>query len=351
MPSGRPESSSVVACGDYDNDGDLDLFVGIRLKTGLIGVPQNGYILTNDGKGNFENDTASVASGLTGLGMITDAVWADYDNDGDKDLIVVGEWMSVHIFRNNEGKLTDIGANSGLEDTSGWWNTVEAEDLDNDGDIDFVLGNHGLNSRFKASIEEPISCYINDFDQNGSAEQIICMYNEGTSFPQPLRHDLVMQLPSLKKKYLKYESYKNQTIEDMFPVEILKNSVVHNVTELRSLLLVNNGNGNFEKVPLPLAAQASPVHAIHIEDFDDDGLKDIFLGGNQYRVKPEAGRYDASYGTLLKGTGGSDFRVVPMQQSGLFIKGEVRDAKPIRIHGKPTLVVAKNNLPLQLLEF
>ncbi len=351
LPSGKPESSSVVVASDYDNDGDMDLFVGIRLKSGLIGVPQNGYLLTNDGKGNFNNSTSSVAPELLNLGMITDAVWADYDSDGDEDLIAIGEWMAIRVFQNDDGKLTEVSTKSGLADTSGWWNAIEAADLDNDGDIDFIVGNHGLNSRFRASKEEPLSCYINDFDQNGMAEQIICMYNEGTSFPQPLRHDLVMQLPSLKKKYLKYESYKNQTIQDMFPAEVLENSVIHKAKELRSVMLKNNGNSTFEVIALPLEAQTSPVYAIAIEDFDGDGKKDIFLGGNQYRVKPEAGRYDASYGTLLRGKDGSSFEVVPMQQSGLFINGEVRDAKSLKIGGRTTLMVAKNNLPLQLFEF
>lgn len=351
LPAGKPESSSVVVASDYDKDGDQDIFVGIRLKSGLIGVPQNGYILINDGQGNFSNETNSVAPELLNLGMITDAVWADYDNDGDDDLLTVGEWMAIRIFNNVDGKLTEVSTAAGLTDTSGWWNAIEAADLDDDGDIDFIVGNHGLNSRFRASKEEPISCYINDFDQNGMAEQIICMYNEGVSYPQPLRHDLVMQLPKLKKKYLEYESYKNQTIQDMFPEEILKSSVVHEVTQLRSVLLNNRGDGTFEVMALPLEAQSTPIYAITIEDFDGDGKKDIFLGGNLYKVKPEVGRYDASYGVLLSGKGNLDFEVVTIQDSGLFIDGEVRDAKSVKIGNKKVLMVAKNNLPIQLFEF
>ena len=223
LPTSNPESTSVVIPNDFDKDGDIDLFVGIRLKPGSIGVPQNGYILENNGKGEYKDVTLELAPEMIELGMITDAKWADFDNDDDYDLIIVGEWMEIKLFENDNSNFTEISKDVGLKNTSGWWNRIASSDIDNDGDIDFIVGNHGLNSRFKASVEAPISCYVNDFDNNGSIEQIVCNYNEGKSYPLVLRHDLIKQLPHLKKKYVYYTNYKGQAIEDIFTSEELKN--------------------------------------------------------------------------------------------------------------------------------
>lgn len=343
LPAGKPESTSVVTAADYDQDGDLDLFVGVRMQPGLYGIPQNGYILENDGSGQFMDATKRISPELTDLGLITDAAWEDYDQDGDPDLIVVGEWMSIKLFRNEKGKFTEVSRNFGLENTSGWWNVIRAADIDGDGDVDFVVGNHGLNSRFKASVEEPISCYINDFDKNGSVEQLICSFNDGNSYPMVLRHDLVKQMPELNKKYLKYESYKGQQIHDIFTEEQLKGSVVHHVVMLESVILRNNGRDGFVVEPLPYEAQLAPVYGMLIQDMDHDGQNDIVLGGNLHNVKPEVGRYDASYGLLLTGTDKGKFQVVPFQQSGLFLEGEVRDFQLLKINGSSSLAVSRNN--------
>jgi len=351
LPAGIPESTSTVSACDFDQDGDMDLFVGVRLKTGLLGVPQNGYLLENNGEGNFKNVTAEIAPELLNVGMVSDAVWSDYDQDGDKDLMILGEWMSIKLFNNENGKFKEVTKQVGLAETSGWWNSLEAADLDSDGDIDFVAGNHGLNSRFKASIEQPISCYINDFDNNGTVEQIICAYNGKQSYPLALRHDLVMQLPHLKKKYLKYESYKGQTIHNIFSEKELEGSIIHNVTMLESVILLNNGNGTFEIKKLPQEAQLAPVYAILIEDINQDGHQDIILGGNLHNVKPEAGRYDASYGVYLQGTETGEFIVVPPQQSGLELEGEIRDFDLIEINGHKILMVARNNASIQFFDF
>lgn len=351
FPAGKPECTSVVTASDYDNDGDQDLFVGVRLKSGLYGVPQNGYLLRNDGQGNFTNVTAEINPGLIGLGLISDAVWNDYDQDGDSDLMVVGEWMSIKLFENDHGKFTEVSETSGLGQTSGWWNAIQAADLDGDGDIDFVVGNHGLNSRFKASAQEPITCYINDFDKNGSVEQIICSYNEGNSYPMALRHDLVMQLPYLKKKYLKYEDYKGQKINDIFTDEELKGAILHKAVMLESVILWNKGQDGFKVEPLPLEAQISPIYAILVNDINNDGQEDIVLGGNLDNVKPEVGRYDASYGMLLNGMGQGKFSVVPYQKSGLFLEGEIRDFSLLKINGKNSMAVSRNNDSIQFFAY
>ncbi len=351
LPSSNPESTSVVLPNDFDKDGDLDLFIGIRLKPGSIGVPQNGYILQNNGKGEFKDVTLELAAEMIGLGMITDAKWADFDNDDDYDLIIVGEWMGIKLFENNNSNFNEISKDVGLENTSGWWNRIVSSDIDNDGDIDFIVGNHGLNSRFKASLEEPISCYINDFDNNGSIEQIVCNYNQGKSYPLVLRHDLINQLPHQKKKYVNYSQYKGQTIKDFFTDKELEGSIVHEVTMLESIILLNNGEGSFNIKPLPKETQFSPIYAIFASDFDNDGNQDLILGGNLHHVKPEIGRYDASYGQFLKGLGNGNFSVSDMDESGLILNGEIRDFKILNQKQNNLLLVARNNTTMEFYQY
>ena len=351
LPTSNPESTSVVIPNDYDKDGDLDLFVGIRFKPGSIGVPQNGYILENNGKGEYTDVTLKLAPELIGLGMITDAKWTDFDNDNDHDLIIVGEWMGIKLFENDNSNFTEISKDVGLKNTSGWWNRIASSDIDNDGDIDFIVGNHGLNSRFKASVDEPISCYINDFDNNGSIEQIVCRYNEGKSYPLVLRHDLIKQLPHLKKKYVNYSQYKGQTINDFFNEKELESSIVHEVTMLESVMLINDGKGSFKIKPLPKETQLSPLYAILASDIDKDGNVDLILGGNLHNVKPEIGRYDASYGHFLKGLGNGEFDIYNMDESGLFLDGEVRDFKTLNQIQNNLLLIARNNSTMEFYQY
>jgi hypothetical protein len=348
LPAGRFESTSCVKAGDYDGDGDLDLFVGVRLMPFNYGVPCNGYILQNDGKGHFKNVTNEIAPALKEIGMITDALWFDMDGDKDPDLALAGEWMPVTIFKNEKGIFTEKIT---LPNSSGWWNCLETSDLDGDGDLDLMAGNHGLNSRFRASVEKPAACYINDFDQNGSVEQILCQYNGGQSYPMVLRHDLISQMPQMKKKYLKFSSFKEQAIADIFTPEQLKGAIKHEAVRLETTLFLNDGKGGFSTGQLPLQAQLSPVFAILPEDFDGDGKVDLLLGGNFYNAKPEAGRYDASFGCFLKGNGDGSFAFVPAKQSGLRLSGEARDFATLKIGKKRLLLVARNNAAMQVFSF
>jgi enediyne biosynthesis protein E4 len=261
LPTSRFESSSCVKAADFDQDGIIELFVGTRMIPSYYGVPANGYLLENDGQGVFRDVTREIAPGLEKIGMITDMEWADIDQDGDLDMVITGEWMPVTIFRNDLGKFTDITNEAGLKDSHGWWNKVASGDFDADGDIDFVIGNHGLNSRFKATKTKPVTMYVNDFDRNGLVEQVICTYNGDSAYPLALKHDLVRQLPMLQKKYAKYEDYKNQTISDIFSQEQLENSITLNAYELSSSLLINEGAGKFLLKPLPMEVQLSPFMA------------------------------------------------------------------------------------------
>ena len=337
------ESASCVTAADYDGDGDLDLFVGVRLKPFMYGYPCKGYVLQNNGKGIFTDVTEQTAPALKEAGMITDAKWFDYDKDGKPDLVVTGEYMPVRIFHNENKQLKEITTTAGLQNSNGWWNRLVIADINGDGYDDIIAGNHGLNSRFKCSEKKPVSMYVSDFDENGSIEQVITCYNGDKAYPMALRHDLVAVLPYLKKKYLKYDSYKEQTIEDIFTKEQLAKAIKLESKEMRSSVIINNRNGTFTLKPLPVEAQFSTVSGIAVSDYDGDGKADILLGGNFYQSKPEVGIYDASYGLLLKGDGKGNFKAVKEMQSGILVKGQVRNITSIKAGKKNLLIFAKNN--------
>lgn len=350
LPAGLFESSSVVKNIDFDLDGDQDLFVGTRLIPQKYGLPSNGYLLENDGNGNFKNVSDKIAKDLNKVGMITDADFFDYDSDGDSDLILVGHWMPITLLENRDGKFY-FKQLEAFENSNGWWNIINIKDLNNDGLLDLVIGNHGENSRFRASESKPISMYINDFDDNNSLEQVIFQFNGDSSYTMALRHDLVMQMPGLKKKYLKYNSYKNQTVHDIFNASKIKSSHINYVYNLKSSVFINNGNG-FTNIELPIETQFSNVFAIEIDDFNDDGYNDIILGGNLYNVKPEVGRYDANNGQILLGSKDLEFKLAPYKKSGLLFKGQVRDFSTIKnLKEDDYLLVLNNSDSLQSYTF
>lgn len=339
-------SSSTVTVADIDNDGDLDLFVGERTIPNAYGAAGSGYLLINDGKGNFTEKSNELAPEFKNLGMITDALFIDINNDKFKDLVVVGEFMGIQVFENQNGRFT-LTKNNKLSNLKGWWNTIEQSDLDNDGDMDLIVGNHGLNSRFKATPKSPIKLYANDFDGNSFLDPILAFTaNNGKEYPYALRHNLVDQLKYLSKKFPDYESFKNATIQDIFTKEQLDNSLTLEVNTLSSVILMNEGNFNFKVKELPFEAQFSPIYAITTADFDNDGDQDILLGGNLYGVMPEFGRYDASYGNYLENLGNGNFKY---QQTGKGIKinGEIRDIKIINRQ----VFITKNNDSLEVYKY
>jgi enediyne biosynthesis protein E4 len=348
LPVGKYESTSCVRPDDYDKDGKMELFVGVRLKPFAYGVPVNGYILKSDGKGKLNNITAQVAPGLLNIGMIRDMAWADVDGDGDLDMIIAGDWMSLKVFINDKGKFQEEKDAFGTEKTEGWWNCLAIGDFNGDGAIDFIAGNHGLNSRFKASPEKPVTMYVSDFDLNGTVEQVICTFEGDKLYPLALRHDLLRQIPSLEKKYPTYESFKDQQITDIFTPEQLENSIRLEASLLETAVFINDGKGHFSRKQLPVEVQFSPVYAAVTGDFNSDGNPDILLGGNLYNVKPELGRYDASYGAFLAGDGHGNFRYIPPKTSGLNLDGEIRDFTQVKTSAGKILVVARSNDSLQV---
>jgi len=348
LPAGKYESTSCVRPADYDKDGVMELFVGIRLKPFEYGVPCNGYILKYNGKGNFTNITAQVAPELRNMGMIRDMTWADVDGDGDLDMIIAGDWMSLRVFINDNGKFKEKKDAFGSEKTEGWWNCITTGDFNGDGYIDFIAGNHGLNSRFKATPEKPVSMYVSDFDLNGTVEQVICTYDGDISYPLALKHDLTRQIPELEKKYPSYSMYKDAKITDIFTPEQLKNSIRLDANLLETSLFINDGTGHFTRKPLPLEVQFSTVYAAATGDYNHDGNQDVLLGGNLYNVKPEVGRYDASYGSLLLGNGHGSFNYIPAKFSGFHLDGEIRDFKEVTTSKGKIILVARSNDSLQV---
>jgi hypothetical protein len=328
---------STLEANDFDRDGDVDLFVGARNVPGNYGLRPRSYLLAND-KGTW-NDMAP--PDLANIGMVTDASWTDIDADGDNDLVVVGDWMAITVFKNEAGRLQN---GSTISNSNGWWNRIKAADLDGDGDSDFIVGNWGLNTKFKAAPEKPLTMFVADFDNNGRSECIINWYppSEATAYPFVTKPELTSQLPGLRKQILRYADYGNKTFDSLFSPQMRSNALRYETNNLQSAILWNN-SGNLELKALPIEAQLSPVFGIVADDIDEDGIMDIWLGGNFYALKPQAGRHNASKGVFLKGLGSRSFTYISPQESGIKVEGEVRDATVIQLKGAKHLVVARNN--------
>ncbi len=336
-------SGSRVVAADYDGDGAIDLFVGGRVVPWSYGADPPSMLLHNDGKGHFTDVTSTLAPELVHIGMVTDAVWRDIDGDGRLDLIVVGEWMPIVVFHNDgKGKLRLIQV-SGLEHSEGWWNRIVAGDFNGDGRVDFVIGNLGLNGRIHASPAEPLTMYVKDFAGNETMQQIISMYNDGVSYPLPLRDDLINAIPYLKDRFPTYKDYAKKTVTDIFSPQELSGAVMKKVSTFATSLALNNGDGSFTLVPLPDEAQLAPVYGILATDVDQDGHVDLLFAGNFDGFKPEIGRMAASHGLVLRGDGKGRFRPVRGDASGFVVPGQSRDIARVRTAHGDMFVVARNN--------
>ena len=332
---------SVIAPNDFDNDGDIDVFIGSRSVPGVYGIDPKHLLLENEGKGNFTNVTDKKAFKINSVGMITDAVWEDIDNDSKKDLILVGDWTAPMIFKNNGRRLVEFKSN--LTNFHGFWNAVSCVDLNNDGKKDLILGNKGTNTSYKATNANPMKLFINDFDNNGTIEQITTRSIAGKDLPVSLKQELAKQIPSIKKKNLNYSDYSKKTFQELFAKEVVDNSIQKTVNIQESVIAINKGNGKFEIKALPKEVQFSCVNSISALDVNKDGILDLILGGNQYEFKPQFSRLDANYGSVLLGNKNETFSWVPYNQSGFFIKGEVKQIKIIKDKNKKVSIIAVVN--------
>jgi hypothetical protein len=368
-------SGSCVTAADFDKDGDLDLFVGGRILPGKYPMPARSYILRNT-KGKFEDVTRKVCPPLVEPGLVTTALWTDFDNDAAVDLIVTGEWMPIRFFKNTNGALQEWEADRGvavgkaipknqvdeqgthspgqltaplLAHSFGWWNSLTAGDFDNDGDIDYVAGNLGLNSRYKASVKEPVCVYAKDYDNNGSIDPVFCYYILGKNYPTHPRDALTDQMIGMRKRFPRYTDYGKATLNEVLSEEELKGAYVTRSEYFQSSYIENLGKGKFRLQPLPMQAQFAPVFGIVARDYDQDGNLDILLTGNSYATEVIAGWYDAFIGLYLKGNGKGNFAPVSARKSGFFIDCDAKGmAEIIQSSGKPLLMVACNSDSLQV---
>jgi hypothetical protein len=354
IPANLNQSGKCVKAADFDQDGDLDLFIGGRVVPGNYPYPANSYILENNGKkGNelrFENNTEKIAPGFKQLGLVTDAVWTDFDNDKDTDLIIVGEWMRICFFENTPDGFIDVTDKKGFGETVGWWFSIQPIDMDKDGDIDFVAGNLGLNYKHKTSKEEPFEIFVNDFDVNGKNDIVLAYGENGKQYPVNDFDATSKQIPVIKLRYATYKDFASATIEDIYGEAMLNASLHYKANTFAHYWIENQGNGNFSMHPLPNWAQISSINAMAEISYDVNETAFV-VAGNFYASESTTPRNDASIGLVLKTDSKKNIRAIPPAESGLCIRGEVKAIGKIKLaSGKDGLLFAINNDLLRLIE-
>jgi hypothetical protein len=344
-------SKSCVKAADFDRDGDLDLFVGGRVLPGEYPKPVNSYIFRNDTKGRevkFTDVTNTVAPKLNNIGLTCDAIWSDFNDDGWVDLVLAGEYQPVLFLQNKNGKFTDVGAKTGINKELGWWNSITAGDFDNDGDTDYIVGNHGANSYYRGSTKYPITMYANDYDKNGRYDPIIAMYMKDAEgkmkkYPAHNRDEIVEQIPGLKKRFLTYQDFGSATFDDIFTKDELKTAQVLKITNLQSSYVENRGSGTFRITALPGLAQVAPLNGMLADDVDDDGNLDLVCIGNDFGAEITNGRQNAMNGLVMLGDGKGKFHPQSILASGFYVPGDAKALIRLRAHKGGVLLAASQN--------
>ncbi len=348
-------SKSCVKAADFDRDGDLDIFIGGRVEPGKYPVPVNSYLLRNDsreGTVKFTDITTAAAPALQQVGLICDALWTDYDNDGWTDLLLAGEWMAPVFLHNSKGKLERV--KTGLEQETGWWSSLVAGDFDNDGDMDYIAGNTGLNTLYRATAKEPVGIYAADFDKNGSFDAIPTLFlpdsaGKRREFPAHTRDDLIKQMITMRARFPRYHDFAVATLQDILKPEELKGALQLKATNLHSCYLENKGNGRFSCTPLPMLAQAAPLYGMVATDVNGDGYLDLILSGNDFGTEVSVGRYDALDGLVMLGNGKGAFDPMDIRSSGIFIPGDGKALVQLNDQqGRLLLAASQNQGPLKI---
>lgn len=342
-------NGSCIKAVDYDKDGDLDLFIGGRVESGAYPKPVSSHILRNDsqsGTVKFSDATKAVIPDLVNIGLVCDALWTDYDNDGWVDLVVAGEWMPVTFFKNNKGKFAK--ATSGLEDKKGWWGSLTAGDFDNDGDMDYIAGNLGINSLARASEKQPVSMYAKDFNNDGYFDAIPTVYYRADDktykeFPYNTRDDMGKQIIQVRQRFQEYNKFAQVSLPEILKSEELKDALHVSATWMKSSYIENLGNGKFAVRELPVQAQVAPIFGMIADDFDQDGNLDVLLTGNDYGSEVSVGRYDAFYGLVLKGDGKGNFKPLNLAQGGYAAMGNAKGLVKLASSGDNWIAATSQN--------
>jgi hypothetical protein len=321
----------------------MDVFIGSRSIVSVFGAKPKHFMLENDGKGNYKNQSGQAIPEIDQVGMITDATWEDISGNGKKELILTEDWGTISIFSNtDEGTLTKV--NTSLDEETGWWRSVIAEDIDDDGDFDLILGNSGLNSSYLPTDNKPVKMFLNDFDDNGVLDQIFSFSKDGKDIPVHLKKVMTGQLPSLKKQVPDFESYASITVQGLFSEEKLRNSMMKSVNTANHIIAINQEEFTFDYKPLPARAQLSCINEIEVFDINKDGHKDIVYAGNDFGFTPQFSQFDGDFGGVLLGNGQGDFSWLPHTDSGFFAPGVVNSMLTLEgDDGTNTLILGRNN--------
>jgi hypothetical protein len=348
-------SKSCVKAADYDKDGDLDLFVGGRVLRGKYPKPVSSFIYRNDSKGKivkFTDVTLQAAPALKNIGLTCDMLWTDFDNDGQIDILIAGEWMPITFLKNKAGQFFNITDSSGINKSIGWWNSLVSGDFDNDGDMDYVAGNVGLNSFYKASTDYPVRLYADDYNKDGGYDAIPTVFlkdskGEMKEFPAFGRDDMIKQMIAFKARFTNYNKYSLAPITEVLTSEEIRSSLKLEANTFATCIIKNKGGGKFELSPLPAEAQFSSVFGMLADDINGDGNTDLIINGNDYGTEIATGRYDALYGLVLLGDGIGNFSSMKTENSGIFIPGDGKGIASITMaNGKQIVLATQNQGPL-----